>query len=380
MDSDRYHPGVGVKTAEQSGVVEGSARARRDALRRDPGAARIARQWRTLTRGAPTVGACSGGADSTALVLALWAARAPLTIAHVVHDLRPREEALADRDAVRTTAGRLGVPLREAEVCASGRGNAEGAARGGRYRALAQVARECGCRYVATGHHAGDVLETMLMAIARGAGPRGLAGPAPARAIADGITLVRPMLGVGRADAERICALAGVEPRHDSTNDDRSRLRAAVRTGAARELLDARPGAACGAARAAGLLRDAAGLVADRAGEVFGEGFDWARESLRRERAIIVGEGLRLGAARLTGGAGLDRLTQGVLAPAVRAIRDGSGAVRRFDWPSGLLLTVGPERVRLERLGDRSPNEKPGEEARRACMGRGLEAPDQLGE
>ncbi|RMD62600.1 MAG: hypothetical protein D6824_06550, partial [Planctomycetota bacterium] len=61
----------------------------------------IVRAWRRLTEGgAPTLVACSGGADSTALLLALRSATEELVVGHVVHDMRPVAEALADRDAV----------------------------------------------------------------------------------------------------------------------------------------------------------------------------------------------------------------------------------------------------------------------------------------
>ncbi|MBC7772858.1 MAG: hypothetical protein H7210_10215, partial [Pyrinomonadaceae bacterium] len=85
---------------------------------RDPAMGIIARQWRLLTSGKSassgrrlgpgerTLVACSGGADSSALVLALAAATDQIVVAHVVHDMRSAAEAHADRDAVRRLAAR----------------------------------------------------------------------------------------------------------------------------------------------------------------------------------------------------------------------------------------------------------------------------------
>ncbi len=296
-------------------------------------------------RAAPTLVACSGGADSSALVLALAGAAKPgqLTLAHVVHDMRPAEQALADRDAVRELAAMLDLPIAEAHISVQPRkGNAEAVARRLRYRALAEMAAEREIRFIATAHHAGDQTESLLMALLRGSGPRGLAGIARSRRLdaAAEITLIRPMLHVSRADAERICTLAGWAWREDATNADTSRLRAAVRHGPARDLVALRPRGEARIARSAQVLRDLAGLVHDRAVALLNESvldrgvsLTWPRGTLRQERAVVVAETLRLGAAKLLSGRRLDRLTGRLLDPAVEAVRDGSTAPRTFCWP-----------------------------------------------
>ncbi len=220
-------------------------------LRAIPATLAIVRSWRELAGGgAPTLVACSGGADSVALALALWSSKAPVTLGHVVHDLRPAEEARADRDLTRALADRLKCPFLESSIEVAGVGNDEGVARARRYRALASMAQEAGIGFVASAHHANDQLESMLMAIARGAGPEGLAGVARTRPIGDGVTLIRPMLMATRADAEAICNAVGAEWAHDLTNDDTARLRCAVREGPARALMEIRSGAPAGAVRA----------------------------------------------------------------------------------------------------------------------------------
>jgi tRNA(Ile)-lysidine synthase len=329
----------------------------RKTLKAIPAVRAVTRSWRGLTGGgAPTLVACSGGADSVALALALWSAGASISLGHVVHDLRREPEAHADRDLVEALAGRLGCPFTVSSISVAGVGNDEGVARLGRYGALASMAQDAGMRFVASAHHANDQLESMLMAIARGSGLEGLAGVADSRRIGGGALLIRPMLKVSRADTEEICAKAGVEWAHDLTNDDTNRLRSAVRAGPARSLTEIRPEAPAGAVRAGDLLRDAAMLVQDRALEVFGHACQWERAALRHERGVVLGAGLRANAMRLTDGVGADALSRRVLDPVVRAIRDDSTEPRHFHWPSGIEVTVTANRIEMLRSG--TPRDK----------------------
>ncbi|MFG0274838.1 MAG: tRNA lysidine(34) synthetase TilS [Phycisphaerales bacterium] len=291
------------------------------ALRADPAAREATRRWRRDTGGAPTLVACSAGADSTALALALGAAGAPIALGHIVHDMRPRPEAEADAERVRELAGRLGVEALVGAAASAPGENIEASLRHARYSALGDLARRVGAGAVASAHHADDQLESHLLALARGAGPRGLAGVAPRRPLAAGVLLVRPLLAATRADCERLCALAGVEWADDPTNRDTARARAALRHTVLPSLAALHPHAVHAASRAADLLRDAAGLIDDRVQQVFADDLAWDRACLRAERAIVVGEGLRRAVLRLTGGAGADDLGARRIEQAVRAIR-----------------------------------------------------------
>jgi len=318
--------------------------------RSDPAVARVVREWRRLTGGARTLVACSGGADSVALALILRAATNDLAVAHVVHDLRPPEETEGDRAFVEALAQSCELPFACARVSVPA-GNAEGQARRVRYAALTRLASEHECPFVASAHHAHDQLEGVVMALVRGAGPRGLAAARDSRPIRCDDTgasaaLVRPALRIARNDLQRICHECNVDWRTDATNADTDRARAALRCGPLAEIESMRPGAAQRAARSAELLRDAAGLIEDRARAVFGNASEWDRNALRAERAIVVGAGLRAAFARLTDGVGLDRLSGEMLEQAIEAVRDASGETRSFDWP-GATLTLDRERVTL---------------------------------
>lgn len=243
----------------------------------DPAVRRIVALWRRLCgpqhpAGARTLIACSGGADSSALVLALRAATHDLVIAHVVHDQRPPAEALADRDAVAALAGALGLPFVEGRArAADWPGNVEAAYRRARYAELHRLALAAGCGFVATGHHAMDQAESVLMALIRGSGPAGLSGIAPRRRLRSPdpragvpVILVRPMLSNDPSEARRMCREAGWAWQEDRTNADVSRLRARLRTQVLPPLLAARPGALRKIGDAAGLQRRiASALMAD---------------------------------------------------------------------------------------------------------------------
>lgn len=310
-------------------------------------AARVVRSWRELTgqtsRGrigsaGSTLLACSGGADSSALVLAMASLGPAMVVGHIVHDLRAAAEAMADRNAVARLAERAGLRMVEARVEVRARGgNAEGEARRLRYSALARLASEAGCRFVATAHHADDQLETVIMRLLRGAGPSGLGGVAPRRRLARGVTLVRPMLGVTRLEAESVCRAWGWVWSEDATNSDESRVRARLRRRVLPVLREIRPDAAARASRSVELVRAAGSVVEARASEVLaqasnesGNGLSLWRDVLRREAAIVVGAVLREAARRAGKGRGMDRAGRAVVERAARAVRDGVGGRREF--------------------------------------------------
>lgn len=177
--------------------------------------------------------AVSGGPDSCAL-LALWCAAAvagelprPKVVAHLDHGMRG-DQAQADAAWVHELASRLGVQFHGGRTPLAGANEAE--ARTARYEFLVETARRFGCTWVATGHTADDQAETVLMRVLRGTSPDGLAGIPATREISPGMRVIRPMLGMRRAELLEYLAEVGIGPRHDPTNDNpryvRGRLRA----------------------------------------------------------------------------------------------------------------------------------------------------------
>ena len=180
-----------------------------------------------------TIGlAVSGGADSTALLAALADLRETLgfeaVVLHVDHGLRP--DSHDDARFVEALAARFGLPCRtlRARIRRRPRESLEMAARRTRLAFFARMTRELGLDAIATGHHADDVAETFIMRMARGAGPEGLAGLKPVSHV-DGITFIRPLLGLRDSDLRDYLCRRGLTWREDSTNADTSILRNKVR-------------------------------------------------------------------------------------------------------------------------------------------------------
>lgn len=221
----------------------------------------VASSWRRLSGGKAvrdadrrTLLACSGGADSSALVLALAHQPASIVVAHVVHDMRSPAESEACLSAARRLAESFGLTIASAQIApkADG-GNYEAAARIHRYGALERLAAEQGCRFIATAHHAEDQLETILLRLLRGAGPAGFAGIRARRKLPSGVVVVRPMLRVLREQARALCCECGWAWSEDVTNADTNRRRSALRANVLPNLLAIDPQAPRKAADAARL-------------------------------------------------------------------------------------------------------------------------------
>lgn len=178
---------------------------------------------------ARAVVAVSGGADSVALfagLLDLVAERGEpgrLLVAHACHDLRdesPDDAAFVERLAA---ARNVGCTVRHLRVrCADGTGGEgiEGRARSLRRAFFTDVARDWGARFVVVAHTADDQVETILHRALRGTGLAGLGGMARTRELAEGVSLLRPMLSVSRTDARAYLAARGQCWREDATNAD----------------------------------------------------------------------------------------------------------------------------------------------------------------
>ena len=175
---------------------------------------------------AALVVACSGGADSLALAAAVHAAAGehPLVLATVDHGLQPGSAEVAREVAeVARAIGYARVEILPVRV--TGPGGTEAAARTARYTALRGLASSLGPQTaVLLAHTADDQAETVLLGLARGSGPRSIAGMRPWRA-----PWGRPLLAVRRTDAEAACAAAGLAPWQDPQNADPSFTRVRLR-------------------------------------------------------------------------------------------------------------------------------------------------------
>jgi tRNA(Ile)-lysidine synthase len=175
------------------------------------------------TPGGLVLVACSGGADSLALAAAtaFEAPRAGWTagLVTVDHQLQPNS---ADRAAaVAAWAGEVALsPAIVETVDVAGRpGGPEAAARQARYQALVRAASIHGATTVLLGHTRDDQAETVLLAMLRGSGPRGIAGMPTVRDV-DGVAFVRPLLDISRTQTRAACAALGLAVWDDPHNTD----------------------------------------------------------------------------------------------------------------------------------------------------------------
>lgn len=315
--------------------------------------------------------AVSGGPDSTALLLlaARWAKalketrkRAPQLIA-VTIDHGLRAEAAREAIAVKRLARRLGVPHRTLRWRgAKPKTGLQEAARRARYRLLADVANRAGYEHVLTAHTLDDQAETVLLRLARGSGLVGLAGMAHAAPLPAGaagtLFLVRPLLRIAKARLYATLEASGLSYSEDPSNRDprftRARLRGLMPM-LAREGLDAR-----GLARLAARVRRAEATIefavaAARAALAPGP---WP------ERGPVAFDAVRF--ANLPAEVGLRLLGRAIartgdeLPVELAKLELLYDAVRRADLRlrrtlAGALITLGPDRLTVERAPARRP-------------------------
>jgi tRNA(Ile)-lysidine synthase len=182
----------------------------------------------------PLAVAYSGGADSTALLLACadkWPGQ--VRAVHVHHGLQAAADGFASH--CEAVCAQLQVPLRVVRVMArhAPGDSPEDAARKARYEAFRALAHEAwvqpAIKSIALAQHADDQVETLLLALSRGAGLPGLSAM-PAHWQRDGLDYHRPLLQVPAPEIRAWLARRGAAFIEDPTNTDerftRNRIRA----------------------------------------------------------------------------------------------------------------------------------------------------------
>lgn len=185
--------------------------------------------------GDPILVGVSGGADSLYLLWHLQENGFQTTAATFNHQLRL--SAADEVEFVRRICNEWHIPFVSGtqDVLSYARKqklSTEEAARECRYRFLFDSAEKIGAAAVATGHHADDQAETVLMHFLRGTGLDGLAGMRPRTFLpqwSKKIPFVRPILRISRTEIESWCREMSLQPVNDESNSDnhyfRNRLR-----------------------------------------------------------------------------------------------------------------------------------------------------------
>jgi tRNA(Ile)-lysidine synthase len=193
--------------------------------------------------GKPLLVLLSGGADSVCLLHMAQSLGADVSALHCNYGLRGSQ---SDEDEAFC---RELFPAVIVERVTLGEGNLQALAREARYA----LAEQHAVGDYATGHTLSDQAETVLMRLCSSPGRKGLLGMAPRRG-----RLVRPLLGMTRADTEAYCREHGLSWRTDPSNADPRFTRARVRHELLPLLERIAPGAERTIAETARLLRDEA--------------------------------------------------------------------------------------------------------------------------
>jgi len=181
------------------------------------------REQEMLQPGDTVVCAVSGGADSVALLFALYLLKEKLEItleaAHFNHHLRG-EESNRDEAFVQELCDRYDIPLHLGSgTVTPGKKGLEAAARDARYAFLSRLPGK-----IATAHTADDNAETVLMHLIRGTGLKGLGGITPIHG-----NVIRPMLRITRQDVEAFLEEWCLTHIQDSSNETDAFLRNRIR-------------------------------------------------------------------------------------------------------------------------------------------------------
>jgi tRNA(Ile)-lysidine synthase len=305
--------------------------------------------------GAHVVLAASGGRDSLGAMLALsrWLAQgrfARLSVVHVDHGLHPDSADWARRTHAQADA--LGVPVRSLRVAVErgrrgqGRGSLEAAAREARYRALdaaladARAADPEHPPLLVTAHHAGDQAETVLLALMRGSGGRGLSGMATWRRRGRFLHW-RPFLDWPRERLEALAVESGLPWVDDPSNDDPGMARNFLRHRVLPALRDTWPDAEARIGASGRRLAEEQRLLAELAGEDADQSLD--RTALEIAPLTSLSFHRRLNVIRQWLAA------LGCLPPPAGRLAEWLGQVTfaapdrqpRLDWPGGQLRRWG---------------------------------------
>jgi tRNA(Ile)-lysidine synthase len=293
----------------------------------------------------------SGGADSLALCAAVSfvAPRQGVAWGAVVvdHGLQPDSATVAERAAEQ--ARQLGAATVEVlEVRVAGPGGPEAAARDVRRRVLSEAAARHGAVAVLLAHTLHDQAETVLLGLARGSGPRSLAGMREQEGL-----WRRPLLGLESARTRTVCEQLGLTWWTDPHNADDSFARVRVRRHVLPELeRQLGPGVAAALARTAELLRDDADLLDEQAAELAGKATDAAGRIdvrvLADAPAALRSRVLR--AAAIAAGCPPTDLTSGHVRAVDRLVTDWRGQAG-LDLPGDVVASRAGDTIGLARRG-----------------------------
>lgn len=292
-----------------------------------------------LAPGRETVVMVSGGRDSTCLLHAALALAGAAAVSGLHVDYGLREGAAGDRRHCEALCRELGVPLRVHRPESSPRGNLQAWAREERYRAADALAAPRGA-LVAVAHTADDQVETILYRLLSSPSPRAIGGMVAAEG-----RLVRPLLGVTRAEVTAYCRRHALTWREDASNDTPAYVRNRIRhelLPLAREL---HPGAEANLLALAERVREQQSALEALADDVLG-----GEDGLELARLATLHPALRRIAVQRLADRALGSPAAGVAARADEIAALAPTGRAELHVGRGLRAVAQDGRVRLERL------------------------------
>lgn len=213
--------------------------------------------------------AYSGGVDSQVLAVGLaeYAQSHPefnYLLVHVHHGLSANAAQWVKHCETMATQYDLPIKVKPVKVEAGPRVSIEAAARDARYAALTQELSAGDL--LLTAHHQDDQLETLLLALKRGLGPKGLAAMGQVQVFAEHAYLVRPLLDVQRQEIEEYARLHDIAHIEDESNQDNRFDRNFLRLDVIPALKARWPAIAATASRSAQLCAEQQALIDDEVG------------------------------------------------------------------------------------------------------------------
>ena len=227
--------------------------------------ARVVRASGLIEAGSHGVVLISGGADSACAAAGLAALVGPANLTALTLNYGLREGADGDEAVCRELCDLLGIEL-IVQRPALEAGNLQEAARDARYGAAESLRLRRGADWVATGHTATDLAETLIYRLAVSPGSRALLGLPERRG-----ALVRPLLRLERERTRELAEEAELPVADDPSNDDPAFARNRIRAGVLPLLRDLNPAAVRNIAETRRQLGEEAGLLAGMTADAIGE-------------------------------------------------------------------------------------------------------------
>lgn len=213
---------------------------------------------------ASLVVAYSGGIDSSLLLYALATAGEaypfpPIHAVHVHHGLSPNADSWVTHCEVFCQSLGVTFHCERLQLQRQARISLEADARNGRYEKLLGYCRQHH-GVLLLGQHQDDQLETILLQLKRGAGPKGLAGMAEFQ-LKQGISLLRPMLSMSRSAIEQLASCLAINWIEDESNTDTAFDRNFLRQQIIPQITERWPSLASTASRSAALCAEQEALL-----------------------------------------------------------------------------------------------------------------------